>query len=276
MKFGDPGFGGPRRGGLERGGLERGGLEGGDPDIAVIDVVIPARNEEALVGACLASVVEAARFVRVVRGDLAPSIRITLVADSCTDATRAVSERWPGVRVEEIAVACVGAARAHGVRVAAADSPGHGRHWIANTDADSVVPRSWLAHQLVLAEAGFELVVGTVRPTMSELTPDQRELWLGAHVRGKPNGHVHGANLGFRLDAYLAAGGYLDQSEHEDNDLVDRMVARGVAVVASDEAEVVTSGRRYGRTPGGYAGYLRALDHPVAAVITGADRARDR
>jgi hypothetical protein len=39
--------------------------------------------------------------------------------------------------------------------------------------------------------------------------------------------------------------------------LVDACRRLGATVVASDAAEVLTSGRFAGRTPGGYAGYLR-------------------
>ena len=55
--------------------------------------------------------------------------------------------------------------------------------------------------------------------------------------------------------------------EHEDVDLVARCRSLGAAA-ASDEAEVVTSGRFTGRTPGGYAGYLQrqALDLAGSAL----------
>jgi hypothetical protein len=82
-------------------------------------------------------------------------------------------------------------------------------------------------------------------------------------VPGRPNGHVHGANLGVRADAYLRAGGFATLPEHEDVDLVARLRADPrVDVRPSDAADVLTSGRTTGRTPGGYAGYLRASFPP--------------
>jgi hypothetical protein len=39
-------------------------------------------------------------------------------------------------------------------------------------------------------------------------------------------------------------------------DLVARLRGTGVTITASAAGEVLTSGRRDGRTPGGYAGYL--------------------
>jgi hypothetical protein len=75
---------------------------------------------------------------------------------------------------------------------------------------------------------------------------------------------VHGASLGIRADLYLAAGGFETVTEHEDVSLVDRCRRLGGVVVASDDAEVLTSGRTIGRTPGGYAAYLRAQAHQLA------------
>lgn len=100
-------------------------------------------------------------------------------------------------------------------------------------------------------------MIGTVRPEFADLTPEQCELWLKTHTPGFPNGHVHGANLGVRADVYLAAGGFAPLAESEDNDLVDRLAGSGARLLAADSCEVLTSGRRFGRTPGGYAGYLR-------------------
>lgn len=211
---------------------------------AHVAVVIPARDEEQLIGACLYSVLAAARRV---------TARVTVIvaADGCLDRTVSVARRYRGVRVIELESSNVGAARAAGAALAL----DLGADWIANTDADSTVPANWLSHQLDLAEAGWDVVVGTVRPDFAELEPAQQEAWLLTHERGRPNGHVHGANLGVRASVYRASGGYLPMPEHEDVDLVARLADH--RVIATDEAEVVTSGRRYGRTPGGYARFLR-------------------
>ena len=215
-----------------------------------IGVVIPARDEEELIGRCLAAVVEAARHVPL-------PVDITVVADGCLDRTTAVARSFRGVRVIELESSNVGTARAAGARTALA----RGAHWLANTDADSVVPPNWLAHQFALDVAGWDVVIGTVRPDFAELEPAQREAWLATHRRGEPNGHVHGANLGVRASAYLQAGGYRTLPEHEDVDLVERLA--GFRTIASDEAEVTTSARRFGRTPGGYARFLREELAPV-------------
>ena len=214
-----------------------------------IGVVIPARDEEELIGRCLASVLEAARNVTA-------RVDITVVADGCLDRTVAVARSFRGVRVLELDSSNVGAARAAGAAIALTQGAG----WLANTDADSVVPPNWLDHQLELSEE-WDVVIGTVRPDFEELEPAQREAWLSTHRPGEPNGHVHGANLGVRASSYLLAGGYRPLPEHEDADLVRRLAE--FRTIASDRAEVITSARRYGRTPGGYARYLREQFAPV-------------
>ena len=209
-----------------------------------IGVVIPARDEEELIARCLRAVARAAERV---------DARVTIVvaADGCLDRTVEIARGFAGVTVIELESSNVGAARAAASEVALS----LGVDWLANTDADSVVPDTWLQEQLVLASAGADVIVGTVRPDPTELTASQVAAWRATHRPGHPNGHVHGANLGLRASAYLAVGGYRALPEHEDADLVARL--KGAEIVATDTTEVVTSARRFGRTPGGYARYLR-------------------
>jgi glycosyltransferase involved in cell wall biosynthesis len=184
-------------------------------------------------------------------------VRIVVVADGCLDATADVARGYPGVRVVEIESSNVGTARSVAAETALSlvdASPA--RVWMANTDADSVVPSNWLDEQLRLADSGIDVMIGTVRPEFDDLTDEQVRAWRAGHVPGEPNGHVHGANLGVRASTYLAAGGYDAMPEHEDVDLVAKLGRVG-RVVASDACEVVTSGRAVGRTPGGYARHLR-------------------
>jgi glycosyltransferase involved in cell wall biosynthesis len=227
------------------------------PSIAAIVVVVPVHDEATLLDRCLISLRAAVAAV-----DVPCDVRIVL--DACTDGSAEVAARHP-FAVESVTAAAVGAARAHGVRCAlgAVAHIEPGRVWIANTDADSVVPEQWLRVQLGAAAAGADVVVGTVRPDFDDLVPRHRRLWLDTHTRGIPNGHTHGANLGLRASTYLAAGGFDAIAEHEDVHLVDACRRQGATVVASDDAEVLTSGRFVGRTPGGYASYLRDQDRTL-------------
>jgi len=206
-------------------------------------IVIPARDEAALIGRCLQSVAAALR----------PDCRVVVVADSCVDGTAAIARGFGGVEVIEVSYGNVGAARAAGVAYGLPDAD-----WIASTDADSVVPANWIDDQRRLALRGADVIVGTVRPVTADLDERQRAAWTARHDPQRPNGHVHGANLGMRVSSYLDAGGFLPLAEHEDTDLVARLAERGAVIVAANSAEVTTSGRSFGRTPGGYARYLRS------------------
>ena len=220
-------------------------------------VVIPARDEAELLGRCLDAVAHAARVARRKYGRWMPRVEVVVAADGCTDATADIA--WnAGVGVVELPSVGVGAARSTGVHRALRNArPPLDDIWIANTDADSVVPASWIVDQIEFARQGVDVVIGSVRPDFEDLTPLQKRAWLATHTPGVANGHVHGANLGVRASAYVNSGGFLPHREHEDNDLVRRLIAAGATVVASSSSEVVTSGRQFGRTPGGYAGYLR-------------------
>jgi glycosyltransferase involved in cell wall biosynthesis len=230
--------------------------------IARIAVVIPARNEEETIAECLDSVRASARLADV-------RVAVVVVADSCRDRTVELA-RERGADVLRVEVGNVGLARGAGSRRALAA----GADWLAHTDADSTVPRNWIAAQCAAAAEDWDVVVGTVRPRFAELTREQRRAWIATHAHGEALGHVHGANLGIRASAYLAAGGFRPLAEHEDVDLVDRLRLIG-SVTASDSIEVITSGRRWGRTAGGYAGYLREQLIPLAtesaAVMGGTD-----
>lgn len=214
-----------------------------------IAVVIPARDEEELLPRCLASVLAAADRSRRQPGVV---IDVIVVADRCTDRTAEIA-RAAKVVVLETDEASVGAARRLGIELAITT---FGSDWIANTDADSEVPANWFEEQLTLERLGADVVVGTVRPDADDLSPAQWERWSRTRTPGTPNGHVHGANLGLRVTTYLAVDGFAPVAEHEDVDLVSRCADLGARIVATDRADVLTSGRREGRTPGGYARYL--------------------
>lgn len=225
--------------------------------LEAIVVVIPARDEEELIGRCLASVRAAIANAEQVWNDGGPAVSVVVVADRCLDRTTSIARLFDDVEVIELQAANVGRARATGVHHALTRiSRPAARVWVANTDADSVVPVNWLTVQAEFARRDNGMMIGTVRPDFSDLSFAQVEAWTARHTPGRANGHVHGANLGVRADLYLAAGGFPEYAEHEDVELAGRVRRLGASVVASDSCEVMTSGRAIGRTPGGYAGYL--------------------
>ncbi len=211
--------------------------------IAHLGVVIPARDEEELIGRCLAGVLAARAAVGV-------RVTVVVVADGCRDRTVEIA-RTAGVEVLEVDASNVGVARAEGVEHVLAA----GADWIACTDADSVVPSNWLTEQLRLSETA-DLVLGTVRPDPAELGSAQAAAWERSRADADRD-RVYGASLGIRASAYRQVGGFRALAEHEDVDLVGRLRAAGARSVVTAAAEVVTSGRLVGRTPGGFARFLR-------------------
>ena len=221
--------------------------------IAEVVVTIPARDEESLIGRCLESILAARELVHM-------PVHVIVVADGCLDATAAVARRYDGVRVVEIDSSNVGTARATAAQAALAlVTSAPDEVWMANTDADSVVPSNWLSEQVRLAESGADVMIGTVRPDFDDLTEGQVRAWRATHVRGEPNGHVHGANLGMSAAAYVDAGGVPPLALAEDQALVDALRVRARRLVATGRIPVSTSGRRESRTTGGFADHLREL-----------------
>jgi glycosyltransferase involved in cell wall biosynthesis len=238
--------------------------------VKAVAVVIPAHDEAALIGRCLTSVTRAVARAREREPGLVATV--TVVLDACRDTTPVLVRGWP-VQAIEITARNVGTARRVGVAHARAGVDARPEDtWIAMTDADTVVPRDWITHQLDLMDAGIDLVLGTVRPDFADLSPRHAAYWRATHHRGRPAGNVHGANLGVRASAYAEAGGIPDLAEHEDVALVRALRAIGVREHASDVHEVETSGRFTGRTPGGYAAFLRRVHAWIDAAPVAAPR----
>ncbi|MES2092767.1 MAG: glycosyltransferase family 2 protein [Actinomycetota bacterium] len=223
--------------------------------IETVFVVIPARNESALISRCLRSLELAVEVLQY--GPAPPSVHIVVVLDRCTDDTAELVSSFGWVDTVEVDAGSVGVARSVGVASALARLQVEtDRAWIANTDADSAVPPQWLVEQVRLANSGADVVIGSVSPVMADLTDDLADAWHRVRRRRSPAGHVHGANLGFRASSYIVAGGFTSEALHEDVSLVARMSAASAAVCSSLDIDVTTSGRKQNRLSGGYASYL--------------------
>jgi glycosyltransferase involved in cell wall biosynthesis len=242
--------------------------------IAAMVVAIPARDEEALLPACLASVTRAAAHPALADVD----VEVVVAADRCRDAT-VERARAADVRVVCDAFGTVGAARRAAVAAGLARTTGvrRERTWIAMTDADSRVPADWLAVHRQHADAGWSAVLGTVSlaplATLAhahadaEVSPEVRGRWTadyraaiatdhgGAHAHP----HVHGANLGVRGDVYTAVGGVPALPAHEDRALLEAITRRGAPVLRTIAIPVATAARRRSRAPDGVGADLRRL-----------------
>lgn len=232
-------------------------------EISTIAVVVPARNEELRLPRCLAAISAAGVALRAVEVH-PPRLRVLVVADRCTDATRDIAAQWPGVELVDSDAGRVGAARAAGIDHLLTTENARGvrndRVWIACTDADSAAPTEWLQVQLQHARAGIELALGTVAPDPQELAAGVLAAWRLRHLVTDGHPHVHGANLGIRGDTYRAVGGFRDVAVHEDVLLSLAVRAAGGTVISSAAGTVLTSGRTHGRAPMGMATYLRELE----------------
>lgn len=227
-----------------------------------IAVVIPAANEEQLIGGCLSA-------VRAARGHLQRSmaipVRTVVVLDGCRDSTAAIAAASGDVLLVTITAGSVGAARRAGASAALAGGGPPGELWLANTDADSQVPVNWLMSMMTRARLGAHLVLGTVIPGPG-LGPAAGAEWYSRHHLRDGHQHVHGANLGIRGDAYLDLGGWQPLVTGEDADLARRATLTGLRISRTASIPVMTSVRRDGRAPRGFSTYLRGLG---AAGVSG-------
>ena len=185
-----------------------------------------------------------------------------VVADTCTDQT-VTAARAGGARVISIRARRVGAARAAGMtellRLTSGSDPS--AVWLATTDADTVVPPGWLRRQLDYAGAGWDVILGTVTVTDWDGHPPHVPIAFAERYASgaRSHPHVHGANLGIRASAYLAAGGFRPLRTAEDHALLAAATRAGCPVVQASDIAVQTSGRRLARAPHGFSTLLRTL-----------------
>jgi len=223
--------------------------------IQAAGIVVPAHDEEALLPACLAALRQAAGAVGI-------PVHVLVVADACNDRTTGIA-RASGARVISIRARNVGAARAAGMtellRITA--SCDRAATWLATTDADTVVPPGWLRRQLEYANAGWDVVLGTVIVAdWDEHPPHVPDAFEKHYAFGAgPHPHVHGANLGIRASAYRAAGGFPPLHTAEDHALLAAATEAGRPVLQAGDIAVETSARRQARAPRGFSHLLRTL-----------------
>lgn len=237
-------------------------------------VVVPAQDEERLVGATLRDVCASLDLAR--RRGLVGACTVEVVAHRCTDAT-AVRARAALLGRHRGQVTCdersrtVGEVRDTGAR--------RGLHrlatrpastWVLSTDADTLVGPEWVSRILsASADAGAVGVVGLAaldrwRGTEQAAAAYDRLLRSKTDdgTRGPlhQHDHVYGANLAVRADAYLDVGGFPHVLQGEDQALVDALAARGHRLLRTRSVSVVTSGRLRGRATHGLAHHLARLD----------------
>lgn len=236
-------------------------------------VVVPAKDEEELVGRCLHALAGQT-------GMDSHDYEIILVLDGCRDATRsealAAAARHPGVELHllEGAARGVGQARRIGMNAAHTRLGGVGRPHglIACTDADSVVDSRWLGVQLELVADGATAIGGRIDILPQDLAQLSRRALDArkrsaerrrrvASSRGTPiaeHGYFSGASMSVTTTLYGDVGGLEPLVALEDESLERALTERGVQIVRSNSVRVRTSGRVSGRAPRGLAYDLAA------------------
>ena len=238
------------------------------PAVTRIGVVVPAHDEAATIAACLDSLERAAAH----RDLRSVAVEVVVVLDRCTDDTGRLARvpRQLAVTTLEVDVRNVGRARRAGLATLLARRTDQDAGlWLASTDADSTVPRDWLARQLAWRRLGADAVAGTVRiddwtghPIAVRHRFEAHQARLGT---GRDHSHVHGANLSFSAAAYLGVGGMPPEALAEDHALWLALHRAGYRTVAPGDLAVTTSARRDGRARGGFSTFLTSLDRTAEA-----------
>lgn len=221
----------------------------------MLGVIIPAHNEEALIGKCLCSVVHASLHPAL-GGE---EVRIFVVTDSCTDGTSFIAHAM-NVRVLSVEKRNVGAARATG----AAAALSQGARWLSFTDADTTVADDWLVQQLLCrTDAVCGVISVDDRTGHSDAV---RENCVATYRDVNGHRHIHGTNLGVASDAYRRVGGFQPHSSNEDVALVEALIAAGTTIAWSAEARVITSARVDSRAPDGFGAALCAATRRLETI----------
>jgi peptidoglycan/xylan/chitin deacetylase (PgdA/CDA1 family) len=197
--------------------------------------VVPAYNEEDLLPRCLEALIGQ-------RGGRPHEIIV--VNNASTDGTAAVARAY-GVRVVDEPVRGYSRALARGFAAATGDV-------IASTDADSEVPRDWIARLVAAYRSDPSIVAvgGAIRftdPNLKGRIFTDLLLPLIDHVDwSNPRGpHLWGANLSIRRDAFLRVGGFNPHfSLQADSEISERLRAEGRVVLLPD-LRVKSSSRRW-------------------------------
>ena len=204
--------------------------------------VIPAYNEEALIGKCVESVLaEVKRSGR--------DCDIVVVNNNSVDHTAEIAGSYPGVRVVDEKQKGLVSARDGGFKATTAEL-------VANIDADTIVPEGWLDTVFAEFENDPKLVCISGPYIYYDLSAWNRFLislfhgltWLIYvinHYILRVGSVVQGGNFVFKRDAWIKAGGFNRDIKFygEDTDVAVRLSKIGKVKFAL-RLKMLTSGRR--------------------------------
>lgn len=246
-------------------------------------VVIPARNEEARIGACLAALA----------GQCAERVSVILVVNNTTDRTSGTARDIAAQLGLDLTVLertlgsheGVGTARKTGFDYALLTMQ-HLRY-LLTTDADCIVAPDWIARNLAHLEKadaicgkidliadeadilnGMDRHLATLEGTYRKLV----QSIYACHSSGcsdiaSTHGEAAGASLAFVKSAYLAVGGFAPIPCGEDRRIVRALRSAGCKVRHSSDVTVQASCRLTGRALGGMSDALKARISGVDYLI---------
>lgn len=238
-----------------------------------LSFVIPAYNEEKMIGPCLTSVL--AEMARTPGADC----EVVVVNNASKDATREVAQSFAGVRVvDEMKKGLVQARHAGFVATTG--------ELVANIDADTEVPPGWLATVLREFARDPKLVALSGPYIFTDLSWSTGLMvkifyffgWLGHAFNQyvlRTGAMLQGGNFIIRRDAWERAGGF-DTSiafYGEDTDVAKRIAKHG-KVKWTWRLPMYTSGRRLAHEGVLRAGYTYALNF-FAVSFTGKPATRE-
>jgi glycosyltransferase involved in cell wall biosynthesis len=204
--------------------------------------VIPAYNEEALIGKCVESVLaEVKRSGR--------DADIVVVNNNSTDRTGEIARSYAGVRVVDEKQKGLVSARDGGFQATTAEL-------VANIDGDTIVPPGWLDTVYEEFDKDPRLVCFSGPYVYYDLSSWNRFLinlfygltWLiyiVNHYVLRVGSVVQGGNFVLKRDAWIKAGGFNREIKFfgEDTDVAVRLSKIG-KVKFSFKLKMMTSGRR--------------------------------
>ncbi|QPM89645.1 glycosyltransferase [Pseudooceanicola algae] len=254
-------------------------------------VIIPARNEEDRIGACLAA--------------LAPQstagVTVILVVNNTTDRTgeiaRTVANRF-GLHLVVLdhtlpADQGVGTARKIGCDHALKRMAN--LRFLLTTDADCIIGRNWIVRNrshlrkvdavcgkvdVITEEAD---ILRSMDQRLATLEGTYRELVQDIYARYAPgctdiagtHGEAAGASLGITKPAYVAVGGFAQIKCSEDRRIIRDLRSLGRKVRHASDVTVQASCRLDGRAAGGMSDALKAriggMDYMVDNCLAEAD-----
>lgn len=237
-------------------------------------VIVPARNEEARIGACLTALA----------GQCTGRVTVIVLINNTADRTGAVARETAARHGLRLVVLERSLPPNQGVGTARAIGCDHALHtmpdlqYLLTTDADCVVNGDWITRNIAHLETADAVcgkidliaeeadILGAMDCELATMEGRYRDLVQDFYADHEPgsvdirgtHGEAAGASLAFSKAAYLAVGGFAPLKCGEDRRIVRALRRAGYTVRHGWDIKVQASCRLTGRATGGMSDALRA------------------